>query len=134
MPHVRRVVDREGGDHVQAYERRNVHDDVPAVGAVLIGSEIAVEELFEVEFLFGRGRLDALFDKESADDETAAEEHAEDDGECQPELRRGHVGHEEVAVLVDECLDEEKGKHIGKSARRRVEHQFHGVGVVALLE
>ena len=134
MPHVRRVIDGERRNHIQTNKRRHIHNDVPAVRTVFVRSGVAFEELFEIEFLFGSGRFDALFYENRAYDEPAAEQDAEDYAQAEPELHRGHIRHKEVSVFVDERFDEKQGQDVGEPARHGVEDQLDGVGVVAFLE
>ena len=134
VPHVRRIVGGERGNHIETDERRHIHDDVPAVRAVPIRLGIVLDELFAVEFFLGSRGLDALFDEQTAYDQTAAEKNAEHYRYRKPEFSGSEIGQEEISFGLRPRVEKEKRQHIRKSARRGVEHQFHGVGVVALLE
>ena len=46
VPYVGCVVDGECGNHIHTHKRRSVHSDVPTVGAVFVGYDIALYKAF----------------------------------------------------------------------------------------
>ena len=134
VPNVSCVIHCKRGNNIHADERRHVHNDVPTIRAVFVGHGVAVCKLFEIEMLFRGFGFDALFNKYTANDKTAAEQSAEHQTHAQPELRRRKLRHkqESRSVGVGESLDKHERQHVAESRRDCGKDKFDGVCVVAL--